>query len=246
MSEHPLVGGSLLIGAGGTGAILAPLLARLLLHHPNAAPGLTIADADTYEVERNGIRQPCGPEQEGINKAAWMSQLCAAQGLDVLYQPVFANTTSIGDFLWSAPNPLLITAVDNAATRAAALRAIDGLPSTQNFCYLNPGNADAEGLAEGEPGPIKGQVMIWARVDGHHIGSDPREIYPDLANPDDFIPVVGSCANHVPSAPQLLAANALAAAHTLTLLQSFLDGTIHPGHSITFNGRSNRIHASYV
>jgi hypothetical protein len=234
---------TMLIGAGGTGAILAPLLARLLLHHPNSAPALTVVDADTYE-ERNSTRQPCGPEQAGLNKAAWIQTLCAQQGLEVNATAAYADELLIARFLHRTRCALVITAVDNTATRAAVLRQFDRFDG--DFVFLNPGNADAEGVPEGEAGPIQGQVMIWARIGGVEIGADPRLLYDDLANPLDSLPTVGSCQAQLPSAPQLLAANALAAAHTLTLLQNFLDGTLHPGHSISFNGRSNRTHALYA
>jgi hypothetical protein len=258
MNDDILISDTLLIGAGGTGALLAPPLARLLHHHPRveiADTGndtefhqLIIADADTYEVERNSLRQPCGPLQEGVNKAEWICSLIKQQGLMAYPERRYADANLVDDFLLDSAYPLIITAVDNAATRSMVLsrikRALICRPE-MSFIFLSPGNADSEGIPEGEPGPIRGEVLLWAQRDGITAGIDPREVYPDLLEPTDEIPREGSCANHIPSAPQLLAANMLAAAHTLTLLTNLLDGTLHPGHCISFNGRSATTHAVY-
>lgn len=223
---------TIVIGAGGTGGWLIPQLARLLHYHPDTAAWLTVADGDSFE-DHNQTRQLCGPTQVGENKAIAMTRTCAEQGLE----NVDGYTSYVGKHTISCmmrrQTPLLVLAVDNDATRLAAIEACR--EHQGDFFFVTPGNSSAE-----DPdAAIKGQVLWFGRLFGKNYGIDPALVFPNIEHPADGIPQEGSCATHAPSSPQLLSANALAASLTLAVIQNLLDGSLEPTtSSVFFNGRS--------
>jgi hypothetical protein len=219
-----------LIGCGGTGGVLAPQLARLCLYHPGIKATLRLVDGDKFE-ESNLTRQACGPVDIGVSKADAIASLCTSQGLVTNPETAYVNEAWMHKRLSKGSLHLIVAAVDNDATRKVIL---DALRNGPNFLYVSPANADDE---DGNS-PIRGNVMWWARIDHHTYGIDPSTLYPNLIEPTDHLPVQGSCSEHAPSHPQLLAANSLAAALAMVTIQNFLDGRIEPQrHSIFFNGR---------
>jgi hypothetical protein len=219
------------IGAGGTGAILAPLAARLFKYHNvTRRANYHLYDADKYE-SHNVNRQPV---KTGAYKAKVVADQCRAQGLPIMPWHNYVDET-VMNFLLGAglkETIVFICAVDNDATRAVVLKALDA--HLGDFLYVSPANADDEdGTA-----PIRGSVHWWARSATVELGINPATVYPNLINPSDQIPRVGSCTEQAASSPQLLAANAMAAASTLTFLQNFLDGQLNPHHhAYYFNAR---------
>jgi len=223
---------TIVIGAGGTGGWLIPQLARLLAYHPATAAWLTVADGDSFE-DHNQTRQLCGPDQLGMNKAEAVQIACAQQGLQgVDAFTAYVNRPDILIFM-RRQVPLLVLAVDNDATRLAAIEACR--LHSGDFFFISPGNSSAE-----DPdAAIKGQVLWFGRLGGTDYGLDPALVFPNIEHPQDAVPREGSCATHAPSAPQLLSANALAASLTLAVIQNLLDGSLDPSHStVFFNGRT--------
>jgi hypothetical protein len=223
---------TIVIGAGGTGGWLIPQLARLLAYHQDSSDSVIVVDGDAFE-EHNQQRQLCGPGQLGMNKAAAMAELCQSQGLEsVQHREAFVNQGSIANLMRDA-TALLVLAVDNDATRLAAIEACR--QHRGDFFLITPGNSSAT-----DPdAAIKGQVLWFGRSGDTSYGLDPALVFPNIEHPSDSIPHAGSCANQAPSAPQLLSANALAASLTLAVIQNLLDGSLDPTHSsVFFNGRS--------
>jgi hypothetical protein len=223
---------TIVVGAGGTGGWLIPQLARLLAYSDHTLPFLTVVDGDSFEPH-NQTRQICGEAQMGQNKAAAISEQCALQGLNSVI-PVDLYATRV-DFvnLMRGQDALLVLAVDNDATRLAAIEACE--LHQKDFFFITPGNSGANDPAAA----IKGQVSWYGRLGGNDYGLNPALAFPNIESPQDSIPRVGSCATQAPSAPQLLSANAMAASLTLTVIQNLLDGVLDPAHStVFFNGRN--------
>jgi hypothetical protein len=228
---------TIVIGAGGTGGWLIPQLARLLAYHDNASAWLTVVDGDKFEDHNQG-RQLCGKQQLGQNKAEAMTQLCFSQGLsEVDMVQSYVARPGIVQLLNAQARPtastLLVLAVDNDATRLAAIEACNLCKG--DFFFISPGNSGAN-----DPeAAIKGQVLWYGRLDGVDYGLNPALAFPNIEHPQDAIPREGSCAAQAPSAPQLLSANAMAASLTLAVIQNLLDGALDPAHSsVFFNGRT--------
>ncbi|MCE2836878.1 MAG: hypothetical protein LW834_07935 [Cyanobium sp. 49614_E6] len=226
---------TIILGAGGTGGLLIPSLARLLRYHPAAASDqdITVVDGDVFE-EHNRQRQHIGDAQVGLNKAAWIRDLCALQGLAVIPVDAFADRPLLTRLVRSGGGPLLlVAAVDNDATRALCIEVL--LAAGRDFFFVTPGNSSADDPAAA----IKGQVLWFGQDGDRQYGINPALVFPNIEHPQDAVPRAGSCANQAPSAPQLLTANALAAAQTLAVIQNLLDDALPAtSSSVFFNGRS--------
>jgi hypothetical protein len=200
---------------------------------------VTVIDGDTFE-EHNISRQHIGADQIGVNKADWLAALCQQQGLPVDSVPSYLDKTLLRKLLRRDASPvLLVAAVDNDATRKLCIDVLE--ESSRDFLFITPGNAGAE-----DPdAAIRGNVLWYGRQGDEAIGLNPALVFPNIEEPQDAIPREGSCATQAPSSPQLITANVLAAAYTLTVLQNLLDGAINTtASSVFFNGRRFALSAS--
>jgi hypothetical protein len=223
---------TLQIGCGGTGGILAPMLARLLAYHTNSSSNIVFVDGDEFE-ENNRTRQLVGPAQLGMNKARALVDICLSQGLeDVTAVEQYVNEKHFERLVRDSSFPLIVCAVDNDATRSVILKYC--MANLMDFFWISPGNADnSDGTS-----PIRGQVMWYGMQGIKTFGINPLDVFPQLADPQDRIPVAGSCANQAPSAPQLITSNAMAATITLAVIQNLLDNTLpESSYSAVFNAR---------
>jgi hypothetical protein len=219
-----------IIGAGGTGQQLIPSLMRMLQYHPNGTTDVKVYDGDQFE-EHNAARQI----HNTGSKACQMNVLLEQQLLEPVCEDRYMSKPVL-ERLRDADNNslrLVVAAVDNDATRKMCLDVLVDKPG--NFLFVTPGNSDASE----EETDIRGNVLWYGRIDGTDIGINPALLFPNIERPNDGIPRKGSCAEHAPSTPQLIAANALAAAYTLTVIQNFLDGRMpFEASHLFFNGRT--------
>lgn len=237
-----MIGHAVLVGVGGTGSHLVEPLARLLAHHESGpvkagarAPHLVLVDGDIFEPGNAARQLGAVP---GVPKATALADRLAPVLPGTVPVPQYVDGGSFRDLvLGGLPElrraPLLvITAVDNMASRKAILEALHraNLP---DLLYLSPGNDLAHG-----------NVLAWARVDGRDVlpyplGTHPdgTPLHPELLAPGDRMP--GGCAEAAPSTPQLIIANAWAATLTLTAVQAWLDGE-ELYERVEFNARRHR------
>lgn len=136
----------LLVGCGGTGSCLAPILARLVLHA--RAQGMTVdarlMDGDTVEA-RNVGRQLFAPAEIGRNKARVLAdRLNAALGLDLAAAACMADAPLLTQCVTSVPRQttILIGAVDTASGRRAMAST---LQHARGVLWLDLGNTDRAG-----------------------------------------------------------------------------------------------------
>ena len=205
----------IIIGVGGTGTHLLEPLVRLLGYHKNQTKNIMIIDGDRYE-EKNRIRQLFSKSFVGKNKAEASAERVAFEGFSITPVQGYINKIDFCDvILDSIPdvakkNLLVITSVDNHATRKDIISALDER-NQQNFVLISPGN-DFD----------MGQVIVYAKKDGKNLTCHPFENFPDLKEPKDRIP--GGCAEQAPSTPQLITANASAALGCLLIVSAMLEG----------------------
>ena len=228
---------TLIVGAGGTGQQLIPPLVRLLKYHPNGNEDVAIYDGDAFE-KHNIERQVASSG----DKADIISDILKQQGLEADCRKRYLSKISLEKYLERYPDNepvLIIGAVDNDATRKMIIEVLEA--STNDFLFVTPGNSDA---ADAESS-IKGNVLWFGRQDGKSIGIAPTVLFPNIERPTDAIPRRGGCADNAPSTPQLITANALAAALTLAVIQNFLDDLMPSEAShCFFNGRSFQLTAN--
>jgi len=200
-----------LVGAGGTGSHLVGPLVQLMRYHPEGTNDITIIDGDSYE-DSNAIRQVFDTEALGENKARATAKRLGSDSIRTISQ--FVNQEKFSDILANTVEKtdsfLVITAVDNHATRNAIIKAVD--EGYENFVLISPGNAyDA------------GQVVLYIVEEGERKTAHPFDKYADMADPEDAIPGDGGCSQAVASTPQLITANMGAAWGTLVSISNILD-----------------------
>jgi hypothetical protein len=221
------------IGTGGTGGYLIPPLVKTLQYHPATRDNMvTIIDGDDFE-NKNQSRQFMTPDHVGQNKADAMAEMCSAMGLtNVNAFGEYITMSSFIPFLEESDSPLIIAAVDNDATRAAVIDAIQLTCAGKDFFFITPGNSD--GIEE-----VHGQTLWFGRINGENVGMNPKDVFPNIIQPEDEIPHAGSCARLQESRPQLISANFMAAAATLAVIQNLLDEKLEANKSgIYFNIRN--------
>lgn len=205
----------LIIGAGGIGSHLMEPLSRLLAYHQNGTRNITLVDGDSYE-EKNRIRQLFDAKHVGHNKAEVLAKKIEEALFPIRFIPEYIDkekfTQILDSCLASRRDPfLVITAVDNHATRKAVIEALDA-GEYPNFVFLSGGN-----------GYANGQIMSYVKLLGEKGTVHPFEKYDDLKYPDDHIPGTPGCQAEAPSTPQLITANASAALGILWTVQAMLE-----------------------
>lgn len=195
-----------LIGCGGIGSYLAPILARMAAH------SILFVDGDTLE-QRNMERQNFG-EFHPKNKALLtrdsirtsLGQTIPFIQADTSYFTVesFPNLLTPPDEQEN-PNHLLVCAPDNHVCRKTVLEFSD---ATRIPCII-AGNDFSDGLA----------YIYFSEYRGTPL--DPRVTYPELLTDTSNDPA--SCSNEavVAAHPQLPVANFLAASAVIMLAKAF-------------------------
>lgn len=198
----------ILVGLGGTGSHLADPLTRLLMFHPNGTSRILFVDGDDFEAG-NAERQLFPAQLEGQNKARAIARHLGHA--NVMTHAGYINGDNLLGLLEQQRNPgtvLVVTAVDNDATRKSLIEALHS--SEHDFVVVNPGN-----------GLTTAMLSVHGRLQDKPMGSNPLQVYSNLAEPDDSIP--GRCAEKTPGTPQLLVANATAAAMALWAVWGLLE-----------------------
>ena len=213
-----------------------PSLIRLLRYHQYGCDVVQAFDGDEFE-EHNAARQIATTG----SKADQMNQLLKQQGLPAVCKDEYVTRSTMRRLRRDdsdASAHLVVASVDNDATRKMV---IDILRETKGgFLFVTPGNSDAKDPER----DIKGNVLWFGRVNGQDFGLSPDLLFPNIEKPDDTIPRKGGCIEHAPSTPQLITANAIAAAYTLSVVQNFLDDRMPADAShLFFCGRSYKLNA---
>lgn len=201
-----------LIGAGGTGSHLIGPLTQLLRFHPEGTNDITVIDGDVYE-NSNATRQVFDETDLGANKAEATAKRLNNPNVRTI--PQFIDEEKFTQILEKTVEKddsfLVITAVDNHATRHAVIKAIDA-GNYSNFILISPGNSYDQG-----------QVILYVKEDGEAKTAHPFKKYHDMAEPVDAIPGAEGCTRHINSTPQLITANMGAAWGALIMISNILD-----------------------
>lgn len=161
----------LVVGAGGTGSILLPQLARLLLLTENM-PELHIADGDSYS-ESNITRQNFALQYVGENKAKYQAELLVFQMPNIadkiIYHDRYLSKADIDDIV--IDGTIVINCVDNLAARKHVEDAVCKVDNGAHICCGNE---------------LKhGQVQISGRKKGVQFAPTIFERNPEWNSTDD-------------------------------------------------------------
>ena len=209
--------------------MLLPGLLRMLTYHPSGTNEAKVYDGDHFEP--HNIERQIG--QSGP-KVKLMNTLLREQGLGGVCLDRFISASGLKRIRQTTDGTLLVVAaVDNDATRKMCIEVL--LDEPGDFLFVTPGNSGADD----KDAAIKGNVLWFGRVGDKEFGIRPDILFPNIDTPTDGIPRKGGCTDDAVSSPQLIPANALAAAYTLTVVQNFLDDTMPQQASHMFyNGRT--------
>lgn len=209
-----------MLGAGGTGAHIAPHLYRLLYSLDRQVRFL-ICDGDVVE-EKNLVRQNFAPADLGENKAKVIAERYSSVfGLESEYIPNFIENTEelrrllepqVWQRYYDAPcvteMVILIGAVDNNKSRKMCHEIFS---QAKELIYIDSGN-----------GEYTGQVVCGVRRGGRTLYRPAAALYPEMLEETDKFPTELSCAEASISAPQSMAANITAATIVVDMLYNIL------------------------
>ena len=238
-----------MLGAGGTGAHIAPHLYRLLyaLERPVK---FIICDGDKVEP-KNLVRQNFTQADLGENKARVIAERYSeAFGLETSYVPSFIESAErleelvkpeviyTGRYVHNGEGGLLVRetvpelviligAVDNNRSRKLCHEVF---LQARDLIYIDSGN-----------GEYTGQIVCGVRRAGKTFYKSVGMLYPEVNDPEDLFPTEVSCAEASVSAPQTIVANLMAATAVVTMIYNILvmgDNTVQ---QTTFSTRSVNI-----
>jgi len=208
-----------LIGCGGIGGAVAPVLCRFL-YAERRRTHILFVDGDTYE-RKNEARMALAWTR--ANKAiALAGELAEAFGrvLTIESVPEFVTPDRLPDIVQNGD--VVFLAVDNHRTRK---QVADHVAELDDVTLISGGN---DGVEHGEDGCF-GSVQIVRRADGRNLTSRLDAFHPEIAEPADRSPgeVVVGCEDLAESsAPQLLFTNVFVSAVMLNAFYGWLRGTL--------------------
>ncbi|MDL2288144.1 ThiF family adenylyltransferase [Oscillospiraceae bacterium OttesenSCG-928-F05] len=212
-----------MLGAGGTGAHIAPHLYRML-YALDRPVRFIICDGDIVE-SNNLVRQNFVAADLGRNKAQVLAERYAsAFGLEIEYVPEYIEDPSrlaeitkpdrfrYSQYSWddTEGHSILIGAVDNHSSR----RMCDAVfRAARDLIYIDSGNND-----------YCGQVVCGIKRKGRTYFKPAASVYPDILDEtaDDKFPSELSCEEAAISAPQSIAANLMAATAVICMIYNIL------------------------
>ncbi|MDR0863024.1 MAG: ThiF family adenylyltransferase [Oscillospiraceae bacterium] len=228
-----------MLGAGGTGAHIAPHLYRLL-YSVERPVRVIIADGDAVE-EKNLVRQNFAFADIGVNKARVIAERYAsAFKLEAEYIPDFIeNAERLRELVtpleyrvprndwrdkYERETVILIGAVDNNKSRRLCHEVF---MCARDLVYIDSGN-----------GEFSGQVVCGVRRGGRTMSKPVGLLYPDVLTETDKFPSELSCTEASVSAPQAITANLTAATAVVDLLYNILVVGENRVESVTFSTKS--------
>lgn len=187
----------MVIGAGGIGSYLLPVLQKQL----TAADQIIIMDGDKLE-SRNLDRQNFTRKHVGRNKAEALASMYRGHGLaDIIPIPEYLDDVAkiVEDY---ADINAIVACPDNNAARLRCMRVADGLGIVAILCGNEADSASA---------------MVYDPV-YKGTGADPVKMYPDMLESSAHDPTHACTGVAQEQTRQLASANNTAAAYGMNLL----------------------------
>ena len=211
------------IGTGGTGGFVVDMLSRMIF---GTTTTMTLMDGDMVE-HKNLSRQSFQHADLGKNKAeAKREQLRTVFGDVSNIEVIPGYVSSVDDLLATLltgdtdRTPIIISAVDNIATRRIINQTIDEYPMLA--VGIDAGNHDTGGqvvLFANRPVTLREDFISTLS------GMLPNmlELFPEMNDIEDVVPGEGTaCEDHAESDPQSMMANVLNATVISNVVQSLI------------------------
>ena len=211
-----------MLGAGGTGAYVAPHIYRLL-YDLDRSNRFIICDGDLVEM-KNLRRQNFAPADLGLNKAQVLAERYASiWGMEASYvssyiedegsltrlvSPEYRGTNPDGTGLMTREQVLLLGCVDNNRTRQLCHEVFR---KAADLIYIDSGNDRNSG-----------QIVCGVRRKGHTFFRSVGGAHPEMLRDKDRFPSQISCAEAAQEDPQTIAANITAATVIANMVYNIL------------------------
>jgi molybdopterin/thiamine biosynthesis adenylyltransferase len=179
-----------LVGLGGIGGALAPVLARYLEHRPGPRSRLTLVDGDVFQPP-NRERQPF---RRLGNKATVTAETLAEQfeGVSIRAVDQYLDPSNVAAAI--DENVVVLLGVDNHATRKLVS---DHCATLADVTLISGGNDFTDG-----------NVQVYVRRDGRDVTHPLTAYHPEIAHPADHSPAELGCeVLYEAGEPQLLFTN---------------------------------------
>lgn len=203
-----------MVGCGGIGHYLAPILAKLICFNDKLGGGtLTLIDCD--EVEDHNLARVFGPAGIGRNKAELLAEECQnsipSGSLEVRAIPEALSPDTLHRYHreWNKDGVVIFGCVDNHVSRVYMENIVS---------QLNDGTLVSAGNSYHD-----GQAQLYIRKDGEDLTPKITAWAPEIlaeGQPWNHFPDDEDCSQEYESAPQLILANLSAAIAALNLYYS--------------------------
>ena len=218
----------LVIGAGGTGSILLPQLARFL-RSESFGGKLIIADGDAYS-DTNANRQQFSMSKVGMNKAEYQALAIVSQLPDIAdtveFLPEYLDQSRIEELV--VDGTIVINCVDNRAARKFVEDQCQSLDNSMHICCGNELST--------------GQVQVSLRQNGEQLTPDIYKQSPNFnSDNDDRSKLDCEELAALPGGGQLIAANMMAATLALNYIIQYANMNKVSSGSTFFNCYTNSI-----
>lgn len=223
----------IIVGTGGTGGHLIENLARLL-DTQDIEHVVTLIDGDKVE-SKNLLRQNFYQIDLGQNKARALVERYSRlfPHTKLLAAPAYLSSPQeLLEILSEDPQPVIISAVDNNATRHLIKQAIT--QAEQPLVWLDAGNAERTGQV------VVGTHQITTiQPAGSFVKfseqPDCIDKFPEAFANTDSRPDELSCADHSLEAPQDIAANVIAASTLFMIVNRLIHGELITQNVVNFD-----------
>lgn len=249
----------IIVGCGGNGAYLVPLIARFISQSPSEiiqGINITLVDGDVIE-EKNILRQNFIPSEKGANKAEALAERCnRAFGMNIRAIPEFFDEKKIASILNSGGRygyggKIIIGCVDRHEVRNLISQHIktiyknNGYYDPASTVYIDVGNE----LEAGQlfiSGPVTDRSSIGKANRNNRFGGQVliHEFYPVIGK-TDVKKASPSCDEATAQGIQRMVVNVKAATLAFEAFEALLSPAEVPFYEITFGpGATNTYYFS--
>lgn len=198
------------IGIGGIGGCLLPVLARFLRFRDGVDARLMLIDGDVFESS-NQDRQAFDCTGNKAEVTALRLGREYTDNIRINYTSEYVTDENAVSLI--RENDIIFLAVDNHATRKLVSDRCEDL---ENVVLLSGGNDLTDG-----------NVQVFIRKGGNSLTLPlTSKFHPEIRHPQDRIPQDAGCDEQVAVEPQILITNNAIAAAMLNAFYAFLEGEL--------------------
>jgi molybdopterin/thiamine biosynthesis adenylyltransferase len=214
-----------IIGCGGVGSKIVPDLFRWNTES-NVYETVHLIDGDDVEL-KNLDRQDFNAKDIAMNKAEALKEGNYYENFQVMVHPEFINSDRMRDIADDKKEIHILAAVDSFKTRK---ELNDWFNEIDDGLLISAGNEY-----------YHGNVQMALRKNGKAITPDITCMHPEIAEPQDKDRLEMGCDEEIPSSPQLVFANRMAATLSLSVIYRYNEGTLDPKRDIYFDLKTGNV-----